>query len=119
MSWVRGRLGLSSCIALFAIAFQLAVSFGHVHLDATVGGSSIAVEATEGATPSSGDTSDTADHCCPICTLIHFAGTLVLSQPPVMPLPIMFAQWRPDAAVTFGFTAAPPFFFSARAPPLA
>jgi hypothetical protein len=120
MSWFRARLRLSSRIALFALAFQLAVSFGHVHLDAVAGTSSPAIAAAlGGTTPASGDTSDRLDHCCPICALIHFAGALVLAQPPVMPLPAVFAQWRPDAAVTFGFTTPPPAFFSARAPPIA
>ena len=119
MSWFRERLGWGSCIALFALAFQIAVSFGHVHLDAAAGHSSIAIEALNGSTQPGGDTSDPADHYCPICALIHFAGTLVLSQPPVVLLPIVFAKWQPDAAVRFGFTPAPPSFFPARAPPLA
>ncbi len=109
-----------SYIALFALAFQLAVSFGHVHLDAIAGKSSLAIAAASGGTaPASGDRSDRADHRCPICALIHFAGALVLSQPPVVPLPVVFARWRADAAVTFGFTISPPAFFPARAPPVA
>jgi hypothetical protein len=119
MSWFRERLGWGSCIALFALAFQIAVSFGHVHRDAVAGHSSIAIEASNGSTQPGGDTSDPADRYCAICALIHFAGTLVLSQPPVVLLPIVFAKWQPDAAVRFGFTPAPPSFFPARAPPLA
>jgi hypothetical protein len=33
MNWFRSRSSLSSYLALFAVAFQLALSFGHVHLD--------------------------------------------------------------------------------------
>jgi hypothetical protein len=33
MGWFRSRSRLGSYLALFALAFQLAVSFGHVHLD--------------------------------------------------------------------------------------
>jgi Protein of unknown function (DUF2946) len=115
----RARLRLSSWIALFALAFQLAVSFGHVHLDAFPGNSSIAIAASDARTPASGDTSDPADHYCAICAVIHAAGALVLTQPPAVQLPIVFAQWRPDAAVKFGFITAAPSFFPARAPPLA
>jgi hypothetical protein len=114
-------LKLSSCIALLALAFQLVVTFGHVHLDGVAGHSSIKIEASGGTgpAPASDDTSDRADHYCPICALVHFAGALVLTQPPFMPLPVVFAQWRPDAAVKFGFTTPPPAFFPARAPPVA
>ena len=121
MQWLRTRLRLGSCIALFALAFQLVVSFGHVHLDAVAGNSSIKFEAPGGTVPApaSDDTSDRADHYCPICALIHFAGASVLTQPPFMPLPVVFANWRPDTAVKFGFTTPPPAFFPARAPPVA
>src|SRR6267378_3103070 len=101
----RRRLRLSSCIALFALAFQLAVSFGHVHLDDLVGHSSVTIEPSGATAPApAGDgPSDPADHYCSICALVHLAAALVSSQPPVMPLPIVFAQSRPDAAVKFGF----------------
>ncbi len=33
MGWFRSRSRLGSYLALFALTFQLAVSFGHVHLD--------------------------------------------------------------------------------------
>jgi len=110
---------LGSYIALFALAFQLAISFGHVHLDAAAGNSRVAITEADGTAPSSGDPSERADHYCPVCALIHFAGALVLAQPPVMPLPAVFASWRPDAAVKFGYRPPPPEFFPARAPPIA
>jgi hypothetical protein len=119
MSWFRTRLRLGSFLALFALAFQLAVSFGHVHLDAITSHSSSVVTASASTPPTGDDPRDVADHYCAICALIHSAGTLVLSQPPVVPLPIAFAQTLPDATVRFGFTAPPPAFFPARAPPAA
>jgi hypothetical protein len=119
MSWVRARLRLGSWIALFAVAFQLAVSFGHVHLDAGSANPSVAISAPVDATPATGDPSERADHYCPVCALIHFAGALVLTQPPVLPLPVVFVAWRADVAVKFGFTSPPPSFFPARAPPTA
>jgi hypothetical protein len=112
-------LRLGSCIALFALAFQLVISFGHVHLDAIVGNSSVAIATSGGTLPAGDGPSDRADHRCPICAVIHLAGALVLSEPPVVPLPIVFAQQHARTAVEFGFEAAPPAFFAARAPPLA
>ena len=117
--WFRTRLRLGSYVALFALAFQLAVSFGHIHLDALATHSSSVVTATAGTPPTGDDPRDVADHYCPICALIHFAGALVLSQPPSVPLPIAFAQSRPDEIVQFGFAIALPAFFPARAPPVA
>jgi hypothetical protein len=119
MSWVRAQLRLGSCIALFALACQLVISLGHVHLEAVTRNSSVAVATSGGTIPAGDGPSDRADHRCPICALIHLAGTLVLSEPPVVPLPIVFAQQYPGTVVKFGFEAAPPTFFSARAPPLA
>jgi hypothetical protein len=119
MSWFRAQLRLGSCIALFALAFQLVISFGHVHVDAIAGNSSAAIATSRGTIPAGDVPSDRTDHRCPICALIHLAGALVLSEPPVVPLPIVFAQQHPGAIVKFEFEAGPPAFFSARAPPLA
>ena len=33
MQWFRSRVKLGSWVALFALALQLALTFGHVHLD--------------------------------------------------------------------------------------
>ena len=33
MPWFRAKRSLSSYVSLFALALQLALSFGHVHLD--------------------------------------------------------------------------------------
>jgi hypothetical protein len=78
MSWFRSRSRLGAYLALFALAFQLAVSSGHVHLERIVplaaGASALA-----GAPPSADDLTapsnpagreHPADDHCPICTLI-------------------------------------------------
>jgi hypothetical protein len=127
MSWFRSRLKWGAYLALLALAFQLAVSFGHVHLDQIA---PLAVDATavagtqtsdEGVTAPSkpAGREDIADHICPICTLIHLAGALVPAETPPLPLPGIFGSLRLDAAVAFDLTAAPGARFRARAPPLA
>jgi hypothetical protein len=119
MSWVRAQLRLGSCIALFALAFQLVISFGHVHLDAIGGNASVAIATSGGTLPAGDGPSDRAHHGCRICALIHLAGALALTEPPVVPQPMVFAQRYRGTLVKFGFEAAPPAFFAARAPPLA
>jgi hypothetical protein len=118
---VRARLKLGSYIALLALAFQLVISFGHVHLDGIGAQASTTIEATDSAAPAPADHdgSDGADHYCAICALMHLAGIVALAEPPSIPLPVVFERWRPDAAVKFGWIASPPPFFSARAPPVA
>jgi hypothetical protein len=123
MNWFRSRSRLGSYLALFALAFQLAVSFGHVHLE------HIAPTSTLTTAQTSSDKADTssnptghenhADDLCPICTLIHLAGALVPAEVPPLPLPGILGGLRLDAAVAFDLTASQSAFFQARAPPLA
>jgi hypothetical protein len=122
MHWFRSRLRLGSCIALFALALQLVLAFGHVHADGIAAHSSARIEASGGTppAPASNDTSGLADDYCAICTLIHLAGALVPAElPPSLPLPVVFARWRPDAAATFALSISTPASFAARAPPVA
>jgi Protein of unknown function (DUF2946) len=122
MRWFRSRSRLSSYLALFALAFQLAVSFGHVHLDETAPPSAGAFASTQSdvnAPSSPTGREDVADDCCPICTLIHLAGALVPAATPALPLPSMFGHLRLAAAVEFDLAASQTALFRARAPPLA
>jgi hypothetical protein len=127
MNWFRSRSKWGAYLALFALAFQLALTFGHVHLDrfalptadkfavASADASSDARNAP--ADPAGQD--DRADHRCPICTLIHLAGALVLAEPPSLPLPDVFGPSQTETAVAFDFSKPQRAFFAARAPPTA
>jgi Protein of unknown function (DUF2946) len=126
MRWFRSRSRFGSYLALFALAFQLAVSFGHVHLDEIdpLSAGSAAFASTQSGDEVSAPSSptgreDVADDCCPICTLIHFAGAMVPAETPPLPLPNMFGHSRLAAAVAFGVTASQAALFQARAPPIA
>jgi hypothetical protein len=127
MRWFRTRARVGSYLALFALAFQLAVSFGHVHLEhvAPVAAGATALASTQASpddlnapsTPPGRE--DLADDCCPICTLIHLAGALVPAETPVLPLPSVFGHLRLAVAVEFDLAASQTALFRARAPPLA
>ena len=65
------------------------------------------------------DHENLADDCCPICVLIHLAGTIAPAETPPLPLPGMFFRLRHETAVAFDLTAQPRVLFQARAPPLA
>jgi hypothetical protein len=118
---------LGAHLALFALAFQLAVSFGHVHLE-RIAPVSAGASALAGAPPSTDDLTapsnpggreHPADDYCPICTLIHLAGALVPAEVPSLPLPAVFGRLRLEAAAEFDLTASHAALFRARAPPIA
>ena len=120
MHWIRSRLRLGSCVALFALAVQLVLTFGHVHLDGLGGHSSVRIETAAGAVAPAGHHGPkAADDYCAACALIHLAGTLVPAAA-ALPLPLMFGQLhRPHLTLRFALPASPPTPFAARAPPLA
>ena len=126
MQWLRSRSSPGSWLALFALAFQLAVSFGHVHGVPVLEHSSVLlnVSASTGAESSSRGASDeTPDHdgdYCVVCALIHLAGTMLVVEPPAVALPATFGQMRSEAPVAeFGLIPAAHTPFAARAPPIA
>src|SRR5262249_4092870 len=108
-------------------AFQLAVSFGHVHLDHIAPTAALASTLASGQLPSNEANAPSnpvghdnlADHLCPICTLIHLAGAIVPAETPPLPLPSVFRGLRLKAAVAFDVTAWQSVLFQARAPPIA
>jgi hypothetical protein len=127
MRWFRSRSRLGAYLALFALAFQLAVSFAHVHLERIAPASSGA-SALASVQPSAEDLNAPsgpagrerlADDRCPICTLIHLAGALVPAEMPSLPLPTVFGRLRLELAAEFDLTASQGALFRARAPPIA
>jgi hypothetical protein len=122
MGWFRSRSRLGGYLALFALAFQLAVSFAHVHLEHAspiAAGARAPLAGEEASAPSSrSDHEDLADDLCPICTLIHLAGTIMPAETPPLPLPQVFGSLRLKAAVAIDVTASHRVVFQARAPPI-
>src|SRR5258708_11153244 len=127
MGWLRSRWRWGWYLAVLAVAFRLAVSFGHVHLEriappsararALAGAQTPAADLNEPFNPT--DREDLADDCCPICTLIHLAGALVPAEMPSLPLPTVVGRLRLEVAAEFDLTASHAALFRARAPPIA
>jgi len=127
MSWFRSRSRLGAYLALFALAFQLAVSFGHVHLEriapvaagaSVLAGAPPAPDELNAPSNPAGREQPADDHC-PICTLIHLAGALVPAEAPSLPRPTVFGRLRLEATAEFDLTASHGALFRARAPPIA
>ena len=121
MSWVRTHRRIGGTLALFALALQLALSFGHVHLRdfAGIPGSAVAQAQVTAPHGPDGDAADHAsDDYCLVCATVALSGTLVL---PV--LPVLSPQSNSfDVSHWYRFAdrrdRVDHALFSARAPPL-
>jgi hypothetical protein len=123
MGWFRSNRGVVAWVALFALACQLVLSFGHVH--ASPFGGSLASAAVEtGDAPADGPPSSPeknpiglAGDFCAICASINLAGTLILPILAIILAPRLFTEilpWSVAASEPASFDHRP---FSARGPP--
>jgi hypothetical protein len=119
MHWIRARLKSSSYAALFALAIQFVICFGHVHLEGIRGHrADVTSIAVPGSTSTTDQGSDGVFHHCPVCALIHLAGATLIPQLAALPVPIAFDQGVPVATAGFGSAISNPASFSTRAPPI-
>jgi hypothetical protein len=129
MRWLRSNIRGFSRLALFALAVQITLTFGHVHLDGRAGGLAAAsVQAAQladqSATPlakargqDQKKSQGSADFDCPICALIQLASTSAPSVAPPLPIPALIGGFMLETPGQPGFTVSPPFAFQARGPP--
>jgi hypothetical protein len=122
MSWFRSNVRSGAWCALFALTVQLALSFGHVHVQGggrTGPASLAALAAPTGSAPiSPADPNGASDHC-DICALIQLASTASPSAAPSLPLPLVVTSVRFTADPDIDLAASRPRSFQARGPPLA
>jgi hypothetical protein len=129
MRWFRSNIRGCARLALVALAVQLALTFGHVHLD---GGAALAsspsalltaakhaVAPVAVARDQSPKSKGTADFDCPICALIQLASTSAPSVAPPVPVPTVVGGTVLKAADESRPASALHFAFLARGPPAA
>jgi hypothetical protein len=125
MRWFRSHRLNVALLALFAMACQFVLAYGHVHSERFAGNSShwaVAAATTTSAGPSSpgqNNPSGLGEDFCAICANISLAGTLVMPATATVPPRISFFS---DLHWPFAATAAASidlFHFNARGPPLA
>lgn len=118
MKWVRANIGLGARAALFALAVQFALSFGHFHPIAALAAPSI--QSVQQQLPAPGPDQDRhLDDVCAICAVIALASTAVAAAPPSLPLPQQFAELpRQPTETAFLRLHAARAAFQSRAPPL-
>jgi hypothetical protein len=126
MGWVRCHIRRGAYLALAALVLQIAVSFGHVHLDgvaraaphATVTGTQ---QATLAQATGHGPTQNTGgdDDYCAICASIFLVSTSFVSEPPKLPVPVGFERIRHSISIARGIVEPRRVAFRSRAPPAA
>jgi hypothetical protein len=125
MRWFRSNIRGLTRLALFTLAVQLAVTFGHVHLDRLIpasahtqavpaGHAATFVAKTDGKGPQSPGTADTD---CPICALIQLASSSAPSVAPPLPVPAKLGGTVLPAREAPVVAPSPTLAFQARGPP--
>jgi hypothetical protein len=120
MRWLRKTKRFGGWLALFALALQLALSFGHIHAE-DFAPAAVQVAANPGhdsETPADSD-HGLGHHDCGICATMAILASLVVPLPPSVVLPthstfVVVAET--ERQHVFGFV---PRQFRARAPPFA
>ena len=127
MHWVRSRVQLGSWAALFALAVQLALSFGHLHVNRLQAGPVLASRVLQFAIQPSADRTfplaapekhhpaTLVDDFCAICALMKLVG--LSTEPPILVLPSAIHQIESGVPTELASVAAQSQFFRARAPP--
>ena len=121
MHWVRKNCRLGSWAALFALCIQLALSFGHIHLeDIQASPTTAAAQLQDQAGGPADDDHGKPEHdFCAICAALSLTSSSVLPTVSLLPVPAYRPyEWVSDfrtAQVSSDFH----FNFQARAPPRA
>jgi hypothetical protein len=126
MGWVHCRKRYGALLALAALVLQIALSFGHVHLDgiirtapqaAIAGTHKVALAQSAPRLPAQNPGGD--DDYCAICASIFLVSSSFVSEPPQLPVPLGFARIEHSFSAARGVIAARRFAFQSRAPPAA
>jgi hypothetical protein len=117
MQWVRSNIKLGARVALFALAVQAVLSFGHFHNITAQAQPSF--QFAQQQPPASGPDSDQQPgDTCAICAVIALTSTAVSAMPPALPLPQAVELPRRTTDRAFLHLHATHTAFQSRAPPL-
>ena len=125
MGWFRANRHWGGRLALFALAVQLVLSFGHIHREDIYGPSRPGAAHLAGALPdsdasrSSGQPAKHNDDYCPICATIHMLGSSTVGAPPQLVVALLSHAVEHADRVAIVFVAPRRAPFQSRAPPIA
>jgi len=124
MRWFRTNRGVCGRLALFALALQLFLSFGHIHRENIFGNSpahAVAAEALpapDGSAPQ-GQKSHHADDYCAICATVSLLSHSFVAAAPQFAVLLAARTIEHGDRVAAALITPRHFFFQSRAPPLA
>lgn len=91
MAWFRGRMRWGGVAALFALAIQFVLSFGHLHVGALNGSPAVLAALAQAGDPPGHD-DDHAHRVCSICATLGALNTAQPATPPTLAAPAAFAH---------------------------
>jgi Protein of unknown function (DUF2946) len=131
MKWLRSNIKHGSRLALFALALQFALSFGHFH-----GGAAQAAPAVQSGSTNSLSAADTASEdarqqpasnhdsdqqqgdVCAICAVLALANAMLFATPPLLLLPQAIEILYLSTGAEFAHLNSAHVAFQPRAPPV-
>jgi hypothetical protein len=124
MGWVRYHKRCGAWLGFAALALQVVLTFGHVHLDRAAHPSAPLAAAVHDAALAQAarhdpaqNPADDGDDYCAICAAIYLASTAAVALPPLLPAPPAFTRIRLSFSVLRESAALRHFAFRSRAPP--
>jgi hypothetical protein len=132
MKWFRRHIGAGSRLALFALALQFVLSFGHVHADTAQAAAAIQSQASlaleQGLAPDTAspaqqqpvghDDGVPSNEPCAICAVMAMANQVVGATPPPLILPDAVELPLLTTDATFAHPGTQWRAFQSRAPPV-
>jgi len=124
MNWFRLKIRFGARLALFALAFQMAVSFGHMHRDdlglpplTDAGQTNLVASGSRAAPVQEHHQPAAPDDYCPICASMALIATALPSLPPMLVTPDQIRRVWPTQMPARGISVKVALSFQARAPP--
>lgn len=119
MNWFRKHVKTGSRLALFALAIQFALSFGHFHAEIARAAPAIQAALTDAAVqPPSDHDGDQHVTDCAICAVLSLANNFLFAAPPHLDVPQAAGLLRLASGAEFPHPGSPHPAFRSRAPPL-
>jgi Protein of unknown function (DUF2946) len=123
MLWLRKHISNGSWLALFALAINFTLAFGHVHVpDGRGSEREVALIAASAETSNSQSqdhpTDHHADYLCPICMAVAAMGNALVSTSPALPVAFSIATIDRLIEKTLLVLPSPRAGFLSRGPPI-
>jgi hypothetical protein len=124
MRWFRANRVFGGRLALFALAVQLVLSFGHIHRSDIFGygppaAASAGTASDYAQSKPAGSPSGHAGDYCDICATVSLLSSSFVAAAPQLPLPIAFRRVEHHASAASDFVVPQRSPFQSRGPPLA